>query len=52
MKVDQVKQLTNKVLEDLAEALESGHSEALTAYLRTMSLFSKYSLNNLFLIAT
>jgi predicted house-cleaning noncanonical NTP pyrophosphatase (MazG superfamily) len=52
MKVDQVKQLTNKVLEELAEALESGHSEALTAYLRTMSLFSKYSLNNLFLIAT
>jgi antirestriction protein ArdC len=32
------------------KALESGHSEALTAYLKTMSLFSKYSLNNLFLI--
>src|SRR3984893_12018916 len=52
MKVDEVKQLTNKALEELAAALESGHSEALTAYLKTMSLFSKYSLNNLFLIAS
>src|ERR1700682_521231 len=51
MKVDEVKQLTNKALEELAAALESGHSEALTAYLKTMALFSKYSLNNLFLIA-
>src|ERR1700730_13992274 len=52
MKVDEVKQLTNKALEELAAALESGHSEALTAYLKTMSLLSKYSLNNLFLIAS
>jgi antirestriction protein ArdC len=51
MKVDEVKQLTNKALEELVSALESGHSETLTAYLKTMSLFSKYSLNNLFLIA-
>jgi antirestriction protein ArdC len=51
MKVDEVKQLTNKALEELVAALESGHSEALTGYLKTMSLFSKYSLNNLFLIA-
>jgi antirestriction protein ArdC len=51
MKVDEVRQLTNKALEQLVAALESGHSEALTAYLKTMSLFSKYSLNNLFLIA-
>jgi antirestriction protein ArdC len=51
MKVDEVKQLTNKTLEELVSALESGHSETLTAYLKTMSLFSKYSLNNLFLIA-
>lgn len=51
MKVDEVKQLTNKALEELVRALETGHSEALTAYLKTMSLFSKYSLNNLFLIA-
>src|SRR6267378_6027176 len=50
MKVDEVKQLTNKALEELVAALESGHSEALTAYFKTMSLFSKYSLNNLFLI--
>src|SRR5712672_781134 len=51
MKVEDVKQITNKALEELVTALESGHSETLTAYLKTMSLFSKYSLNNLFLIA-
>jgi antirestriction protein ArdC len=51
MKVEEVKQTTSKALEELVQALESGHSEALTAYLKTMSLFSKYSLNNLFLIA-
>jgi len=51
MKVEEVKQLTNKALEELVATLESGHSESLTAYLKTMSLFSKYSLNNLFLIA-
>jgi antirestriction protein ArdC len=50
MKVDEVKQITNKALEELAASLETGHSEALTAYLKTMALFSKYSLNNLFLI--
>jgi hypothetical protein len=49
MKVEEVKQITSKALEELVQALESGHSEALTAYLKTMSLFSKYSLNNLFL---
>src|SRR6202171_691985 len=52
MKVDGVKQLTNKALEELIAALETGHSEALTTYLKTMSLFSKYSLNNLFLIVS
>jgi hypothetical protein len=41
----------NKALEELPASLESGHSEALTAYLKAMALFSKYSLNNLFLIA-
>jgi antirestriction protein ArdC len=51
MKVDEVKQITNKALAELVSALESGHSETLTAYLKAMSLFSKYSLNNLFLIA-
>src|SRR3974377_443399 len=51
MKVEEVKQITNKALEELAASLESGHSEALTTYLKTMALFSKYSLNNLFLIA-
>lgn len=51
MKVEQAKQITTKALADLVTALESGHSEALTAYLKTMSLFTKYSMCNLFLIA-
>jgi antirestriction protein ArdC len=51
MKVEEVKQITNKALQELAASLESGQSQALTAYLKTMALFSKYSLNNLFLIA-
>ncbi|MCU1242849.1 MAG: hypothetical protein JWO71_3575 [Candidatus Acidoferrum typicum] len=51
MKVEEVKQITNKALEELAASLESGHSETLTSYLKAMALFSKYSLNNLFLIA-
>src|SRR5258705_7698773 len=51
MKIEEVKQITNKALEELVTALESGHSETLTSYLKTMALFSKYSLNNLFLIA-
>ena len=50
MKVEEVKQITNKALEELTASLESGRSEALRAYLKTMALFSKYSLNNLFLI--
>lgn len=52
MKVTDVKQITNKALEELAAALEKGHSETLTAYLKTMSRFSKYSLNNILLIAS
>ena len=51
MKVEEVKQITNKALEELAASLASGHSEGLTTYLKTMALFSKYSLNNLFVIA-
>jgi antirestriction protein ArdC len=51
MKVEDVRQITNKALEELAASLETGHSEVLTTYLKTMALFSKYSLNNLFLIA-
>jgi len=51
MKAEEIKQLTNKAIAELVAALESGHSEALTAYLKTMSLFSRYSLHNLFLIA-
>src|SRR5215470_18851964 len=51
MKVEEVKQITNEALDELAASLESGHSETLTSYLKKMALFSEYSLNNLFLIA-
>jgi hypothetical protein len=39
MKIEEVKQITNRAFEEL------------TGYLKTMSLFSKYSSSNLFLIA-
>jgi len=51
MKVEEVKEITNKALGELVAALKNGHSEPLTAYLKAMSRFSKYSWNNLFLIA-
>jgi antirestriction protein ArdC len=51
MKVEEVKEITDKALEQLVAALESGHSETLTAYLKAMSRFSKYSWNNLFQIS-
>jgi antirestriction protein ArdC len=51
MKVEEIKQLTTKALDELLSALESGHSETLTAYLKAMAKFSNYSLHNLFLIA-
>ena len=51
MKVEEIKQITAKAFDELVASLESGHSETLTAYLKTMSKFSRYSLHNLLLIA-
>jgi len=51
MKIEQAKQLTQQSIEKLIEALESGKSEALKAYLAAMSRFPKYSFGNVMLIA-
>lgn len=51
MKSEEIKQLTDKALNELMASLESGHSETLAAYLRAMGRFSKYSFHNLLLIA-
>lgn len=50
MKSEEIKQLTDKALNELMASLEGGHSETLAAYLKTMGRFSKYSLHNLLLI--
>ena len=51
MKTEQAKQLAEQALEKLIEALEAGKSEALKAYLTTMSRFHNYSFGNVMLIA-
>jgi antirestriction protein ArdC len=50
MNSQQIAELTKKAVEDLARALEAGHSEALTQYLAAISRFHKYSLHNVMLI--
>jgi antirestriction protein ArdC len=51
MNSQQIAELTTKAVEDLARALESGHSETLADYLRAIGRFHKYSLHNVLLIA-
>lgn len=51
MTTDQLTQLTTTALDTLADALDQGRSDALTALLRTMSRFHRYSLHNTWLIA-
>ncbi|KAB2958572.1 MAG: DUF1738 domain-containing protein [Candidatus Methylomirabilis oxygeniifera] len=50
MKAEQAKKLADDALANLAAALEQGKSEALTAYLATMSRFHDYSWGNVLLI--
>src|SRR5882672_11500477 len=52
MKVEQAKQVANKAIELLSEALERGHSETLRNYLAAMARFHRYSLHNLILIVS
>lgn len=50
MNSKQIAELTTKAIEELAGALAAGHSEPLTAYLRAIGRFHKYSLHNVLLI--
>jgi hypothetical protein len=51
MKAEQIKEITNRATEQLVAALQSGHSQALTAYLKAIGRFHRYSLHNVLLIA-
>jgi Type II/IV secretion system protein/N-terminal domain of anti-restriction factor ArdC len=52
MKLEQVKQLANKAIEQLSQALEKGQSETLRNYLAAIGRFHRYSLRNVMLIAS
>jgi antirestriction protein ArdC len=50
MNSENIKKVTNQAIEQLAEALNAGHSEALTRYLAAMAKFRAYSFLNVLLI--
>ena len=52
MTADVLKKITTDALDNLAALLDEGHSEQLTALLKTMARFHKYSWHNVALIAT
>jgi antirestriction protein ArdC len=52
MTSDQAKAFCEAATARLIEALEQGHSDALTAYLKMMARFHRYSWGNILLIAT
>ncbi len=52
MKAEQAKQLAETGIANLANALEQGKSETLTAYLAAMARFHRYSFGNIMLIMT
>src|SRR5436189_4322656 len=52
MKTDELKQLTTDALDKLAALLDQGHSHRLTALLKTMGRFHRYSWHNVCLIAS
>src|ERR1700758_2069600 len=52
MKSEQIKEITEKATEQLVAALQQGHSEALTGYLKAIGRFHRYSLHNVLLIAS
>lgn len=51
MTADELKTRATDAVDALAAALETGHSEALTALLKTMARFHRYSMRNIWLIA-
>jgi antirestriction protein ArdC len=52
MKSEQIKEITERATEQLAAALNAGHSEALAGYLKAIARFHRYSLHNVMLIAS
>jgi antirestriction protein ArdC len=50
MNSESIKKATNQAIEQLVEALNAGHSEALTRYLGAMAKFRTYSFLNVLLI--
>src|SRR5215475_14540509 len=51
MKSEQIKEITDGAAQHLVAALQAGRSEALTAYLKAIGRFHRYSLSNVLLIA-
>src|SRR5205085_1860426 len=52
MTADALKKITTDALDRLARLLDEGHSDQLTALLKTMARFHKYSWHNVCLIAS
>ena len=52
MKSEQIKEITERATEQLTAALNAGHSEALTGYLKAIGRFHRYSLHSVMLIAS
>jgi antirestriction protein ArdC len=52
MKSEEIKQITNKAIEQLITALNEGRTETLTQYLAAIGRFYRYSLRNVMLIAS
>ncbi len=52
MKSEHIKEITDRAAEQLVAALQVGHSEALTVYLKAVGRFHRYSLHNVLLIAS
>jgi antirestriction protein ArdC len=52
MTADALKQITTDALDTLAHLLDQGHSESLTALLKTIARFHQYSWHNVCLIAS
>jgi hypothetical protein len=50
MNSENIKKVTNQAIEQLVDALNAGHSEALTRYLAAMAKFRAYSFLNVLLI--
>jgi hypothetical protein len=52
MTADALKKITTDALDTLAALLDEGHSDQLTALLKTMARFHKYSFHNICLISS